>query len=196
MYVGRIAVLRFMWIGVLLAAVVPVSASAQGSNRVSLSVSAGAGKTAGDTTYDGSVVYALRLGIGVRVVSRLAFEVGFDWVGGVGQSDYACVGGQACPSHFDLAAATGTVFWDGVPGPASSRLRLGLGAGVYRVLADEVPGRNDRSATAVGIHAIGAIELHRWSHGTIDLGARGVVLPSVNSEGLWFVPLEITFRFR
>ena len=204
---GRQSVGRSAWIrglrgcwcreglAILLTLILPAELTAQVGGRRSIKFAAGVGWTDGSTTYRGSAAYSFRLGVGYRVVKRVVVEGSVEGTGGIGQSDVSCVGRVECPANFTLVGGLVTVLLDWVD-IQPSRLLAGLGVGWYRVKAQEIPGQPDASRTALGIHGTLAVSILRWNHGRVGVGARVVVLPSVDGERLWwFTPLEVHTAF-
>jgi len=183
-------------LGVLGILMVPAGLFAQQSSRVAIVATTGLGWTTADTTFNGSAVYGVGVGVGYRLFHTVDLELALDVAGGIGQGDIACVGNVPCPVSFVLRGASiGLAFAPSTE--RGSRWFAGLGAGAYRVTAKRDPSRDDPSCTKVGFHASGGVAVGRWRGGSIGLGARVALIPDARGESLWtFIPFEVTARLR
>ncbi|NOT06569.1 MAG: hypothetical protein HOP28_00010 [Gemmatimonadales bacterium] len=76
------------------------------------------------------------------------------------------------------------------------RVRLLAGTGLYRVTAEQFATQKTPAVIALSFHAGIESAIKRWSHSTLFLGVRTITMPSVNSEWLWYFPIEIGLRLR
>lgn len=166
----------------------------QGHRRLWVVAATGLGVSGGGTTYKGSLAYTGRLGLGLRFATRINVEGSLQALGGLGRGDYACVGGQPCPVYFTFRGGSGGLVIDVGPGADPTSLRLAFGVGAYRVEGDQLPGLLTPIANVIGLHFGIEWVLRRWSRAAIWLGTRGMVMPDVNRDHLWFIPVDLGVR--
>jgi hypothetical protein len=49
--------------------------------------------------------------------------------------------------------------------------------------------------TVLGLHATIETTVYRWSRFSLDVSLGAVVMPDVNDESLWLIPLRLGLRF-
>jgi hypothetical protein len=140
-------------------------------------------------------MYTGHVSVGIGLTGKVGLEGSFLHAGGVGEGDYACVGGRPCPLNFDVWAGTGSIVVGVGESAKGHRLRLSVGAGGYRVRTDSLPGNFLPAVTTLGIHATVAATLQRWSRVSLDLSLGAAVLPDVHDESIWVIPLQLALRF-
>lgn len=141
--------------------------------------------------YQASPGEFIRAGIGLRRFEISAmYEDYLNFL--VHTSNYACV--STCPVNYRIeGVAVG--FWVNDRPSHRGGGRFQIGSGAYRVHPDHPYGLPFATTTALGVHLDGESVLYSGASNSVSLGARLMLLPSVNGERLWVLPVELRLGF-